>query len=116
MKKILLTISLFSVFLLSCKNGTIQNTEQVSLYSKDGELLSSIKEPEIVSQIKDAIQSSEKTLVKILPIYKYYIKLNIDGEKQSWLISSLGYIKRKDSDSAQLYKIKNAEALTKYLK
>lgn len=120
MKNIILTIFLSLVgCLTACKNTEKKdsnNPNAVNLYSEKSKLITSVKEKKLVSAIKQTIQQRKVSHEKILPIYKHHIELIIDGEKQVWLISSLGYIKRKDNNSNQMYKISNPEIFTKYLK
>jgi len=97
-------------------NQRSNSPHSINVYSEKGQLLLSITEENAANEIRVAIKTCEKTYVKILPLYQHYIELNIDDEKQTWLISSKGYVKRKDNNSRQLYKVKNPELLVKYFK
>jgi hypothetical protein len=120
MKKLFLGLTLLlSTFLSGCKTTELplaENPNVVNVYSEEGKFIVSISEESAASKIRQAIETCEVTYVKVLPLYKHYIELIVNDEKQIWLVSSRGYIKRKDVKSNKMYRVNNPEVFAEYLK
>lgn len=77
--------------------------DKIVLKSKDsGETVKEFSDAENIENVFMALNSKEKTQLKLLPLFEYQIRFTENGEQQIWNVNKAGYLKK--SDESQLYK------------
>jgi hypothetical protein len=94
---------LIAVFLSACNTG--KSAEATGLFVKQGELEWQVSSAQTLTDFKRAMSAKQRVLLKQLPEFQYQIRLQPDGEKAVWYLSSDGYVTRNPEHGDAVYRI-----------
>lgn len=98
-----------AVLLIGCK----KELNKATLYTENAKQVRVIDDSVTLEALVDSWESKQIALEKLLPLFKYKVKLELDGKVQTWSFNTDGYLMQEGE--TQLYKTPKTEVLKKII-
>ena len=117
-KRLLATAVALTLWLIGCKTTQSHNDPlpltAATFFNKMDHQVGYTSDPQQLAQMFEVWQNKQRVLEKIMPLFDYTIKVQINGQTEVWKYTQAGYLMGK-TDS-KLYKISDPQVFNRNIK